>query len=85
MSQSSPEGIILGKGSTLISMSLSISEEPALKIGDHVKYKTSKASLQTYYGIVLGFKEDKIRVSKYQFSDYSGFSTETYIDKEDLI
>ena len=85
MAQSSPEGIILGKGSTLISMSLSISEEPLLKIGDPVKYKTSKASLQTYYGTILGFKQDKIHVSKYKFSDYSGFRTETYIDKEDLI
>lgn len=85
MSQSSPEGIILGKGSTLVSVSLSINTEPVLKIGDYVKYKTSKASLQTYYGTILGFKGDKIKVSKYKFSDYSGFSTETYIDKEDLI
>jgi len=85
MAHSSPEGIILGKGSRLISMSLSISEKPILKIGDHIKYKTSKTSLQTYYGTVLGFKEDKINVSKYKFSDYSGFATETYIDKEDII
>jgi hypothetical protein len=56
-----------------------------MKTGDKVKYKTSKASLQTYYGIILGFKSDKIKVSKYKFSDYSGFGTETYIDKEDLI
>jgi hypothetical protein len=56
-----------------------------MKVGDKVKYKTSKASLQTYYGTILGFKLDKIRVSKYKFSDYSGFATETYIDKEDLI
>mgnify|MGYP000060567805 FL=1 len=56
-----------------------------MEVGDKVKYKTSKASLQTYYGTILGFKLDKIRVSKYKFSDYSGFATETYIDKEDLI
>jgi hypothetical protein len=85
MAQSSPEGIILGKGSTLISMSLSVNEEPSLKIGDPVKYKTSKNKLEPYYGTILGFKLDKIRVSKYKFSDYSGFRTETYIDKEDLI
>lgn len=85
MAQLSPEGIILGKGSTLISMSLSINTEPSLKIGDHVKYKTSKNSLQIYYGTILGFEMNKIKVSKYKFSDYSGFSTETYIDKEDLI
>ena len=47
--------------------------------------KTSKASLQVYYGQILGFKIDKIRVSKYKFSDYSGLGLETYIDKEDLI
>lgn len=56
-----------------------------MKIGDKVKYKISKTSLQIYYGTILGFKLDKIRVSKYKFSDYSGFRTETYIDKEDLI
>lgn len=56
-----------------------------MKTGDKVKYKTSKNSMQIYYGTVLGFKEDKILVSKYKFSDYSGFATETYIDKEDLI
>lgn len=56
-----------------------------MNIGDKVKYKTNRASLQTYYGTILGFKEDKIWVSKYKFSDYSGFATETYIDREDLI
>ena len=56
-----------------------------LKVGDKVKYKTSKTSLQIYYGTILGFKLDKIRVSKYKFSDYSGVKTEVYIDKEDLI
>lgn len=56
-----------------------------MKIGDNVKYKTSKNSLQIYYGTILGFNADKIKVSKYKFSDYSGFATETYIDKEDLI
>jgi hypothetical protein len=56
-----------------------------MEVGDKVKYKISKASLQTYYGEVLGFKVDKIRVSKYKFSDYSGVRLETYIDKEDLI
>lgn len=85
MAKSSPEGIILGKGCTLISMSLSVTEKPSLKIGDPVKYKTNKNKLEPYYGTILGFKQDKIRVSKYKFSDYSGFSTETYIDKEDLI
>ena len=39
-----------------------------MEVGDKVKYKTSKASLQTYYGTILGFKLDKIRVSKYKFS-----------------
>jgi hypothetical protein len=56
-----------------------------MEIGDKVKYKTSKASSQTYYGQILGFKVDKIRVSKYKFSDHSGLGLETYIDKEDLI
>lgn len=59
-----------------------------MKMGDKVIYKTSKtskASLQTYYGQILGFKADKIKVSKYKFSDYSGIGLETYIDKEDLI
>jgi len=56
-----------------------------MKIGDKVAYKTSKNSLQVYYGKVLGFKEDKIKVSKYKYSDYSGFATETWIDIEDII
>ena len=56
-----------------------------MKISDRIKYKTSRASLQTYYGTILGFKEGKIWVSKYKFSDYSGFRGETYIDREDLI
>lgn len=56
-----------------------------MKIGDKVKYKTSKASSQVYYGIILGFKGDKIKVSKYKFSDYSGLRLETYVNKEDLI
>jgi hypothetical protein len=56
-----------------------------MKIGDKVKYKTSKNSLQIYHGTILGFKVDKIKVSKYKFSDYSEVVTETYIDKEDLI
>ena len=56
-----------------------------MKIGKKVKYKTSKPSMQVYYGEILGFKVDKIKVSKYKFSDYSGLRLETYIDKEDLI
>lgn len=56
-----------------------------MKIGDKIKFKTSKNSLQIYYGTVLSFKMDKIRVSKYKYSDYSGFSTETYIDETELI
>ncbi len=56
-----------------------------MKTGDEVKYKTSKNSLQIYYGRVLGFKADKINVSKYKFSDFSGFCTTTWIDLNDLI
>lgn len=56
-----------------------------MKIGDKVKYKTSKDSIQIYYGTVLGFKMDKIRVSKYKYRDYSCDMGETYISKEDLI
>jgi len=55
------------------------------KIGDKVEFKTSKYSPQTYYGTVLGFKLDKIRVSKYKYSDYSGIGSETYIDETELI
>jgi hypothetical protein len=63
----------------------SFSGEKTMKIGDKVRYRTRKNSLETLYGTILGFKMDKIRVSKYKFSDYSGFRTETYIDKEDII
>jgi len=56
-----------------------------MKIGDKVKYKTAKNSLQVYFGIILGFKVNKIKVSKYKYSDYSGAMIYTYIDKEDLI
>jgi hypothetical protein len=63
----------------------SFSGEKTMKIGDKVKYKTRKNSIEPLYGTILGFKMDKIKVSKYKFSDYSGFRTETYIDKEDII
>jgi hypothetical protein len=33
MAQSSPEGIILGKGSTLVKMEVSVNEEPILEVG----------------------------------------------------
>ena len=56
-----------------------------LKIGDKVKFKTSKNKLAFYYGTVLGFKLDKIRVTKYKFSDYSGQCLETYTDETELI
>jgi hypothetical protein len=56
-----------------------------MKIGDKVKYKTSKSSFQTYYGNILSFKADKIHVSKHRFSDHSGKLVDTYIDVEDLI
>lgn len=56
-----------------------------MKEGDTIKYKTSKNSLKIFYGIILGFKEDKIHVSKYRFSDYSGYSLpNTYIDLKDI-
>lgn len=55
-----------------------------MEIGDKVIYKISKNSLQSYYGTILGFKLDKIKVSKYKYSDYSGIRLETYIDKKDL-
>ena len=56
-----------------------------MNVGDKVEYKTSKTAMQTYYGRILGFKMDKIKVTKYKYSDFSGVGLETYIDKEDLI
>lgn len=56
-----------------------------LKINDKVGYKTSKNSLQTYHGKILGFKVDKIEVTKYKYSDYSGECPNTWIDKEDIL
>ena len=56
-----------------------------MKIGDKIKYKTSKNSLQIYYGEILGFKEDKINVSKYKYSDCSGFKSTTWIDLTEII
>ena len=56
-----------------------------MKIGDKIKFKTSKNSLQTYYGTILGFKADKINVTKYKYSDYSGFTTTTWIDETELV
>ena len=56
-----------------------------MKIGDRVKYKTSKKSLTEYHGLILGFKADKINVSKYRFSDFSGGLLPTWIDKEDIV
>ena len=62
-----------------------LKKNKVMKIGEKVKYKTSKPSMQVYYGEILSIKFDKIKVSKYKFSDYSGLRLETYIDKEDLI
>ena len=56
-----------------------------MKVGDKVKYKTSKNSLQTYYGYIIGFKQDKINVLKFKYSDFSGQLLPTWIDKEDII
>ena len=56
-----------------------------LKIGNKVKFKTSKNSLQIYYGTILGFKLDKIRVTKCKYRDYSGRMLETYIDETEII
>ena len=55
------------------------------KIGDKVKFKTSKNSLQIYYGTILGFKMDKIYVTRCKYSDYSGGMLETYIDETEII
>ena len=62
MSQSSPEGITLGKGSTLQSLSLKINEEEILKIPqEKVEHK----------GTVLTTKEVmKERSSAYEFIDF---------------
>ena len=56
-----------------------------MKIGDRVMYKTSKDSLKEFHGLILGFKADKINVSKYRYSDFSGGLSPTWIDKEDLL
>ncbi len=56
-----------------------------LKIGDKVKFKTNKNSLQIYHGTVLGFKMDKVYVTKCKFSDYSGRLLETYIDETEIL
>lgn len=57
-----------------------------MKIGDKVKYKTSKNSLKTFHGFILGFKTDKINVSKFRYSDYSGHElVPTWIDINDII
>ena len=56
-----------------------------MKIGDKVKYKTSKNSLQTYYGFIIGFKQDKINVSKFKYQDFSGQLLPTWIGKEEVI
>lgn len=57
-----------------------------MKIGDKLEYKTSKSSLKTFHGYILGFKYDKINVSKYRYADFSGHELPpTWIDKEDIL
>lgn len=57
-----------------------------MKIGDKIEYKTSKNSLKTFHGFILGFKVDKINVSKYRYKDLSGGTlVPTWIDKEDIL
>lgn len=56
-----------------------------MKIGDRVMYKTSKDSLKEFHGLILGFKADKINVSKYRYSDFSGGLLPTWISIEDLL
>jgi len=55
------------------------------KIGDRVKYKTRKNSSKIFHGLILGFKENKINVSKYRYSDFSGGLLPTWIDETELI
>ena len=56
-----------------------------MKIGDKIKYQIRKNSLEYFYGTILGFKVDKIYVSKYRYSDFSGELLPTYIDETDII
>lgn len=56
-----------------------------MKVGDKIKYKTSKKSLQVYHGTILHFKEDKIKVTKYKYQDHSGYLVPMYIEKGDII
>jgi hypothetical protein len=56
-----------------------------MNIGDRVKFKRTKNGLQFWYGFILGFKQDKIQVSKYSYSDFSGNYTSTWIEKKDLV
>ena len=60
-------------------------KEIHLKIGDKIKFKTSKNSLQIYYGVVLGFKMDKVYTTKCKYSDYSGRLLETYVDETEIL
>lgn len=55
-----------------------------MKVSDKVSYKTDN-SLQVYNGRILEFKLDKIKVSKFKFSDFSGWSTTTWISKEEIL
>ena len=56
-----------------------------MKIGDRVIYKTSKDSLKKFHGLILGFKADKINVSKHKYNDFSGGLLPTWISIEDLL
>ena len=56
-----------------------------MKIGDDITYRVSKNSRLVYFGTILSFKKDKIKVKNYSFCNLAGLVIETYIDKEDII
>ena len=50
--------------------------------GDIIKFKKGK---KFFYGVITGFKLDKIKIAQYRYSDLSGEMPDSYIEKEDII
>ena len=53
-------------------------------MGNKISYKIDK-SLQVYYGRILEFKLDKIKVERYKYRDLSGHGDTTWIDVENIL
>lgn len=55
MSQSSPEGIILGKGSKIVSAEVSINDEKRFSLNQEAKFSEEEVKIAFRTGFIIGY------------------------------